>query len=311
MMNWQKNILSSIGETPLVEFQRLGREFGCRIFGKVESLNPSGSIKARTALKMIEDAEAQNLLKPESIIVEATSGNQGIALAMIGAVKGYKVKIVMPENMSLERRKLIQAYGAEVVLAPAGANIQEAIEGSVSIMNRLAEEDANVFLPRQFENLNNSLAHREGTGYEIITQLDGIKVDAFVSGFGTGGTITGVGEALRKVYPALRIFAAEPDQAAILSGLPMGHHNQQGIGDGLIPPIMNVGLVDELILVSDAQAEETARQLARQEGLLSGVSSGTNVYSALEIAKKLGPGHTIVTLLPDSGERYLSAGLYE
>lgn len=310
MRGYQKSILESVGCTPLVEFQRIGKEYGCRIFGKVESLNPGGSIKARPALKMIEEAEKSGALKPGATIMEATSGNQGIALSMIGAAKGYKVRIVMPESMSIERRKLIQAYGAEIVLAPRGKDIQEEIEGALNLMLEIAAKDSTVFMPRQFENPNNPKAHRDGTGTEILEQLEDLPIHGFVSGFGTGGTITGVGEKLLEKYPEVRIAAAEPDQAAILSGLPMGHHSQQGIGDGVIPVILNRDIITDLILVTDEQAESTARRLAAEEGILGGVSSGTNVFAAIELAKKLGPGHHIVTLLPDTGERYLSTDLY-
>lgn len=311
MKGYQKSILESIGQTPLIELQRLGKEEGCRIFGKVESFNPSGSIKARTALRMIEEAEKSGALKPGATIMEATSGNQGIALAMIGAAKGYKVRIVMPESMSMERRMLIKAYGAEVVLAPRGKDIKEEIEGALSIMLDYAAKDFSVFLPRQFENPENPKAHEMETGREIIEQMGELPIHGFSSGFGTGGTISGVGRTLRKQYPNVRIAAAEPDQAAILSGLPIGHHSQQGIGDGVIPIILDQSVITDFILVTDEQAEETARQLAAQEGILCGVSSGTNVFAAIELAKKLGSGHHIVTLLPDTGERYLSAGLYK
>lgn len=311
MKSYQKSILESIGQTPLVELQRLGKEEGCRIFGKVESFNPSGSIKARTALRMIEEAEKSGALKPGATIMEATSGNQGIALAMIGAAKGYKVRIVMPESMSEERRSLIKGYGAEVILAPLGKDIKEEIEGALNLMLDYAAKDSTVFLPRQFENPENPKAHEFGTGREIIEQMGELPIHGFSSGFGTGGSISGVGKTLLSQYPDVRIAVAEPDQAAILSGLPIGHHSQQGIGDGVIPIILDQSVITDIILVTDKQAEETARQLAAREGILCGVSSGTNVFSALELAKKLGPGHNIVTLLPDTGERYLSSGLYK
>lgn len=309
MSGYQKTILDSIGKTPLVELQRIGREQGCRIFGKVELLNPSGSIKSRTALKMIEEAEKTGVLKPGATIMEATSGNQGIALAMIGAVKGYKVRIVMPASMSVERQTLIRSYGAEVILAPLGENIQEEIEGALDLMLEIAAQDPTVFLPRQFENFNNPLAHHEGTGKEILDQMGELKMDGFVAGFGTGGTISGIGTALIGKYPNLRIAAAEPDQAAILSGLPMGHHSQQGIGDGVVPIILKTELITDLILITDREAEEMSKRLAREEGILCGVSSGTNVAAALKLAEKIGGHPSIVTVLPDTGERYLSTGL--
>ena len=210
----------------------------------------------------------------------------------------------------MERRKLIQAYGAEVILAPRGKDIQEEIEGALNLMFEVAAKDDTVFMPRQFENPNNPRAHREGTGAEILEQLGDLPIHGFTAGFGTGGSITGVGEKLLEKYPKIRIAAAEPDQAAILSGLPMGHHSQQGIGDGVIPIILNRDIITDLILVTDEQAESTARRLAAEEGILGGISSGTNTFAAIELAKKLGPGHNIVTLLPDTGERYLSANLY-
>jgi cysteine synthase len=310
MAKYVENILDAVGNTPLVKVSRMAPPTGASIFAKVESLNPGGSIKIRTALGMIVAAEEAGLLSPDSIIVEVTSGNQGISMALIGAVKGYRVRIIMPENMSIERRKLIQAYGAEVVLTPAGENIQEAIEAALALAQRMAAEDPRVFLPKQFENPANPDIHRQTTAEEIIAQMDG-PVDAFVSGFGTAGTITGIGEILKKAYPNIRIIAAEPENAAILSGLEIGHHIQQGIGDGVIPPIMNTALVDDIILVSDAKALATARRLATEEGLLCGVSSGTNICAALEIAAKLGPGARVVTILPDTGERYLSTELFD
>jgi cysteine synthase A len=309
MQKWVDNILEAVGQTPLVYLRRLSPAGGARIFAKMESLNPGGSIKSRTALGMIEAAEKAGMLKPDSVIVEVTSGNQGIAMAMIGAVKGYKVKIIMPENMSVERRKLIKAYGAEIILTPAGNNIQEAIEGALVVARRMAAEDARVFLPRQFENPANPDAHRCTTCQELMAQL-GEPVDAFVAGFGTGGTITGIGEVLKQRYPGVRIVAAEPDNAAILAGGDIGYHIQQGIGDGIIPPILNREVIDELMLVSDQAALNMSRRLAAEEGLLCGVSSGTNVYAAVRVAEKLGPGKTVVTILPDTGERYLSTELY-
>ncbi|MDR3590633.1 MAG: cysteine synthase A [Negativicutes bacterium] len=310
MARYVENILEAVGNTPLVKMGRIAPATGASIFAKVECLNPGGSIKIRTALGMITAAEEAGLLKPDSIIVEVTSGNQGISMALIGAVKGYRVRIIMPENMSIERRKLIQAYGAEVVLTPAGENIQEAIEAALTVAKRMADQDPRVFLPKQFENPANPDIHRQTTAEEIIAQLEG-PLDAFVAGFGTDGTITGIGEILKKAYPDIKIIAAEPENAAILSGLAIGHHIQQGIGDGVIPPIMNTAIVDGIILVSDADALAAARRLAKDEGLLCGVSSGTNICAALRIAQKLGPAAKVVTILPDTGERYLSTELFE
>jgi len=310
MPKYIDSILDAVGNTPLVKVGRMAPATGANIFAKVECLNPGGSIKIRTALGMIEAAEQAGLLNEDSIIVEVTSGNQGISMALIGAVKGYKVRIVMPENMSIERRKLIQAYGAEVVLTPAGDNIQQAIEAALAVAHKMAAADPRVFLPKQFENPANPEIHRQTTAEEIIAQMEG-TVDAFVSGFGTAGTITGIGEVLKKAYPNIKIIVAEPESAAILSGLEIGHHIQQGIGDGVIPPIMNTEIVDDIILVSDADALATARCLATAEGLLCGVSSGTNIWAAMRIAEKLGPGKNVVTILPDTGERYLSTALFD
>ena len=310
MQKWVDNVLEVVGRTPMIFLRRTSPIDGAQIFAKFEAVNPGGSIKTRTAMAMIEAAEAAGLLKPDSIIVEVTSGNQGIAMAMIGAVKGYKVKIVMPENMSIERRKLIQAYGAEVILTPAGKDITEAIESALQVACDMAEKDCCVFMPRQFENEANPSIHRTATAKEILSQMDR-PVDALVAGFGTGGTITGIGEVLKAVNPQIKIYAAEPENAAILSGGKIGHHVQQGIGDGLIPKIMNTGIVDDMILVSDKDAMNAARHLAKAEGLLCGVSSGTNVCASIRVAQKLGPGKTVVTILPDTGERYLSTELYE
>jgi cysteine synthase A len=303
------NILEAVGKTPLVYLGRISPADGAKIYAKVECVNPGGSIKTRTALGMIEAAERAGQLKPDSIIVEVTSGNQGIAMAMIGAVKGYKVRIVMPENMSVERQKLIKAYGAEIILTPAGASITEAIESALAVANDMAAKDARVFLPRQFENVNNPDIHRRTTAQEILAQLGG-PVDAFVAGLGTGGTITGIGEVLKQAHPGVRVVAAEPETAAILAGRPIGHHVQQGIGDGVIPPILNRDIIDDIILVSDDEACATACRLARDEGILCGVSSGTNVTAAIKLAKQLGAGKTVVTVLPDTGERYLSTTLF-
>jgi cysteine synthase A len=309
MQKWVSSILDVVGKTPLLYLKKVSPVGGSRIFAKVESLNPGGSIKTRTALAMVEAAEREGRLQRDSILVEVTSGNQGIAMAMIGAVKGYKVRIVMPENMSVERQKLIKAYGAEVVLTPAGHSIGEAIESALAVARKMAAEDPRVFLPRQFENLANPEAHRRTTGQEILEQMNE-QIDAFVSGFGTGGTITGIGEVIKAKFPQAKIFVAEPDNAAILAGGVIGHHVQQGIGDGIIPPILNREIIDEIILVSDECAMAAARDLAQKEGVLGGVSSGTNVCAAIRVAEKLGPGKNIVTLLPDTGERYLSTDLF-
>lgn len=310
MQKWADNILAVVGRTPMIYLRRISPAGGAQIFAKLEAVNPGGSIKTRTAMGMIEAAEQAGLLKPDSIILEVTSGNQGIAMAMIGAVKGYKVKIVMPENMSVERRKLIQAYGAEVILTPAGNDIGEAIENALEVARGIAAKDAHVFMPKQFENQANPSIHRTTTAQEILSQLDR-PIDALIAGFGTGGTITGIGEVLKDAYPNMKVVAAEPENAAILAGGRIGHHVQQGIGDGLIPPIMNTSIIDDIVLISDEDALNTSRRLARTEGLLCGVSSGTNVCAAIRVAEKLGPGKTVVTILPDTGERYLSTELYK
>lgn len=303
-----KSILQAIGSTPMVELQRVGKDTGCRLLTKVEGSNPGGSIKSRTAYWMVEDARRQGLIDGDTTLVEATSGNQGIGLSMVGAALGLKVRIIMPENMSKERRMLMRAYGADVVLTPAGKDIGEAIRLAMDTARKMADEDPKVFWVNQFSNPANTDAHRRTTACEILTQVEG-SIDAFVSGIGTGGTITGVGEELKSHYPDCLVVAAEPENGAILSGGKIGHHIQQGIGDGLIPDILNQDVICRIIVVPDQDALETARLLAREEGLFVGISSGTNVWAALKVAEELGPGKTIVTLLPDSGERYLSSGL--
>jgi cysteine synthase A len=303
------NILQAVGSTPLVELQRMTEPDDARVLVKVEAVNPGGSIKSRAALAMIEAAEKEGILKRDSIIVEPTSGNQGIGLAMVGAVKGYKVKIVMPDSVSEERRKLVLNYGAELVLIPDQGDIGKTIDNCIKTALKMAQEDERVFVPQQFENPNNVLMHKTTTAKEILQQVDG-QIDGFCAGIGTGGTITGVGEVLKEANPRMIIAAAEPENAAILAGGPIGNHEQQGIGDGFIPPILNTGIIDEVITVSDQDALATARRLAWEEGLMVGISSGTNVYAALRLAKKLGKGKTIVTILPDTAERYYSTSLF-
>ncbi len=305
-----KSILEAIGGTPLVELQRVGKETGCRILVKPEYMNPGGSIKSRTAYWMVKCARERGTIGPDSILVEATSGNQGIGLAMVGAAFGLQVRIVMPENMSCERRQLMSAYGAQVVLTPAGHDIGEAIRTAMETAAQMAESDPRVFWVNQFCTCDNPDVHRQMTAREILDDADS-PIDAFISGIGTGGTITGVGQALKTRYPQCIVVAAEPENAAILSGHKIGHHIQQGIGDGLIPDVLDCEIVDQIVLVPDKDALNMARLLARREGMFVGVSSGTNVWSALKVAGKLGPGKTIVTLLPDGGDRYLSAGLVE
>jgi cysteine synthase A len=306
-----RSILEAIGRTPLIELQRV-RPPDSRILVKMESLNPGGSVKCRPAYAMIREAERQGRLHPDSIIVEATSGNQGIALCMVGAALGYRVRIVMPANMTRERQAIIRAYGAELVLTDPGNDIGEAIDNALTVVRRLADEDPRVFVPGQFDNPANPQAHYQTTAAEILEQIgtDG-PVDAFVSGIGTGGTLTGVGRALKEVYPSCLVVAAEPQKAAILSGGQIGHHMQQGIGDGIVPAVLDLTIVDRTVLVSDEAAMATASRLAREEGMMVGISSGTNVHAALMIAEDLGPAKTILTICPDTGDRYLSIGLVE
>ncbi len=309
MSEIKRSILEAIGCTPLVELQRV-RPSGSRILVKMEALNPGGSVKCRPAYAMIRAAEAQGLLRPGSVIVEATSGNQGIALSMVGAALGYRVRIVMPANMSQERQAIIRAYGADLVLTDPGADIGEAIRNALAAVEQMAQEDPRVFVAGQFNNPANPRSHYETTGSEIVEQVgEQGPVHAFVSGIGTGGTITGVGRLLKKTYPGCLVVAAEPEKAPLISGGQVGHHLQQGIGDGIMPSILDPDLVDETVLVSDEDAVATAARLAREEGLFVGVSSGTNVYAALRVAERMGPGKTVVTLCPDTGERYLSMGV--
>lgn len=303
------SLLEAIGNTPLVRLRRIGAETGAAILVKPEGLNPGGSIKSRTAWWMIERAERAGRLRPDSIIVEPTSGNQGIGIAMVAAIKGYSVRIVMPECMSRERRLLIQAYGAEVVLVPQGRDIAETIDACITTARQMAADDPRVFIPQQFENPDNPEIHRLTTGPEILRATGG-QVDAFVAGIGTGGTITGVGEVLRESNPCVRIVAVEPANGAILSRGKVGMHRQEGIGDGLIPPILNRSLITDVMVVEDEDAVATARRLAREEGILAGVSSGANVWAAVEMARRLGSEMTVVTILPDTGERYLSTDLF-
>lgn len=304
------SVLELIGNTPVLELAKLGQHTGCHLIVKLEYLNPGGSVKSRSAYWMIECARRRGDIGPDSILVEVTSGNQGIGIAMVGAVLGLKVRIIMPDCMSVERQSLMQAYGAEIIRTPSGGNIGEAIQIAIDTARQMVKRDPNVFWVNQFANQDNADIHRNATAREILKQVDG-PIDAFVSGIGTGGTITGIGQVLKSKYPACQVVAAEPEHAAILSGGALGHHIQQGIGDGLIPEILDRGVIDRLVIVTDKDALCTSRQLARQEGLFVGVSSGTNVWTAIKTAETLGPGKTIVTVLPDGGERYLSSGLVE
>ena len=305
-----QNILDAIGHTPIVQLNRMTGPEDARVLVKFEGLNVGGSIKTRTAYNMICQAEKDGILKPDSIIVEPTSGNQGIGLALVGAVEGYHVRILMPDSVSEERRKLMRHYGAEVVLVHDAGNIGKAIEECVEIALQMAKDDPRVFVPQQFENPANPQVHRDQTGLEILEQVDG-PIHGFCSGIGTGGTITGIGETLKEKNPDIVIWAVEPEHAAILSGGSIGTHLQMGIGDGVIPAILNQKIYEDICIVTDDEAIRTARDLARREGIMCGISSGTNVAAALRLAKQLGKGKTVVTVLPDTAERYFSTPLFE
>ncbi len=303
------NILDAMGHTPIVRLNHMAPENAAEILVKFEGLNVGGSIKTRTAYNMICDAEARGVLKPDSIIVEPTSGNQGIGLALIGAVKGYRTIIIMPDSVSEERRKLVRHYGAEVIIIHDAGDIGACIQECLDTALRMAKEDAKVFVPQQFENPANPMVHRHHTGIEILAQVEG-PIDGFCSGIGTGGTITGIGEVLKAQNPGITIWAVEPEHAAILSGGSIGTHIQMGIGDGVIPAILNREIYDDIYIVTDGEALQTAKDLARKEGLMCGISSGTNVAAAIQLAKKLGPGKRVVTVLPDTAERYFSTPLF-
>lgn len=301
------NILQAIGHTPLIRLNRLTGENDAQILVKFEGLNVGGSIKTRTAYAMLVAAKREGLIQKGSLIVEPTSGNQGIGLALVGAVEGYKVIIVMPDSVSEERRKLISAYGAEVVLVHDEGNIGECIEKCIQRAKEISKKGA--FMPQQFENPNNPLVHKDETAQEILDEIEG-TVDGFCSGIGTGGTITGIGEALKERFPDMTIWAVEPENAAILAGGTVGAHIQMGIGDGLVPPVLNREIYDEICIISDDEALGTTRELAQKEGLMCGITGGTNVAAALRLAKKLGRGKRVVTVLPDTAERYFSTPLF-
>ena len=304
------NILEALGNTPMIKLNHLADPEGADILVKFEGLNVGGSIKTRTAYNMICDAEKKGLINENTIIVEPTSGNQGIGLALVGAVKGYKTKIIMPDSVSEERRKLVNHYGAEVILIHDAGNIGECIEECLNTALRMRDEDPNVFVPQQFENPANPSIQREQTGMEIIEQVGG-PIHGFCSGIGTGGTITGIGETLKKFNPDMTIWAVEPKHAAILSGGSIGTHIQMGIGDGIIPDILNQEIYSDICIIEDDEAISTAKALASKEGIMCGISSGTNVAAAIKLAKKLGKGKTVVTVLPDTAERYFSTPLFE
>ena len=304
------NILQAMGHTPVIRLNRMNKPGNAQVLVKFEGLNVGGSIKTRTAYNMIEQAEREGKINKDTIIVEPTSGNQGIGLALVGAVKGYRTIIIMPDSVSEERRLLVSHYGAEVILIHDAGDIGECINECLQTALRMAEEDPNVFVPQQFENKNNTLAHKHHTALEILEQVAG-PIDGFCSGIGTGGTITGIGEVLKAQYPEMEIWAVEPEHAAILAGGDIGTHLQMGIGDGIIPDILNQNIYDDIYIVTDEEALETARRLAREEGIMCGISSGTNVAAALKLAEKLGEGKTVVTILPDTAERYFSTPLFD
>ena len=304
------NVLEALGNTPMIRLNRMVDEDSAEILVKFEAVNVGGSVKTRTAWNMILDAEKRGVIKEDTIIVEPTSGNQGIGLALVGAVRGYRTVIIMPDSVSEERRKLVQNYGAEVKLVHDEGDIGECIQKCIRTALDMKEADSRVYVPQQFENMANYEAHLNTTGREIVEQV-GRRIDVFCSGIGTGGTISGVGETLKKANPDITIWAVEPENAAILSGKEVGSHLQMGIGDGVIPEILNQAIYDDVVIVTDEEAIQTARDLARLEGLMCGISSGTNVAAAKRLAKKLGKGKTVVTLLPDTAERYFSTPLFK
>jgi cysteine synthase A len=304
------NVLEAIGHTPIIRLNKMSEKGCAEILVKFEGLNVGGSIKTRTAYNMIKAAEKKGIINKDTIIVEPTSGNQGIGLALVGAVKGYKTKIIMPDSVSEERRKLVRHYGAEVILIHDDGNIGDCIDNCLKMALKMAEEDPNVYVPQQFENPANPTVHRHHTGLEILEQVAG-PIHGFCSGIGTGGTITGIGEVLKAQNPDIKIWAVEPENAAILAGGTIGSHIQMGIGDGLIPPVLNCKIFEDVCIISDEEALQTSRDLARYEGIMCGISSGTNVAAAKKLAKILGEGKTVVTVLPDTAERYFSTPLFE
>ena len=305
-----KDILQAVGRTPLVRLNRLVDEDSAEVLVKFEALNVGGSIKTRTALNMVRDAIARGVIGPDTIIAEPTSGSQGVGLSLVGAVLGIPVRIIMPDSVSEERRKLVRQYGAEVILVHDDGDIGRCIDECLQTALNMAKEDPRIFVPQQFVNPANPQVHRDDTGREILEDAPGV-IDGFCSGVGTGGTLTGIGETLRAANPDTVIWAVEPEHAAILSGGSIGTHLQMGIGDGLIPDNLNTSLYSDVCIVTDDEALTTARRLALEEGLLCGISSGSNVAAALKLAKVLGPGKRVVTLLPDTAERYFSTPLFE
>ncbi|MGC6769677.1 cysteine synthase A [Enterococcus sp. LJL51] len=300
-----KSVTELIGKTPIVQLQRIVPEEAAEVYVKLEFFNPGGSVKDRIALSMIEQAEKDGKLSEGGTIVEPTSGNTGVGLAMVGAAKGYKVIIVMPDTMSVERRQLIQAYGAELILTPGA----EGMKGAIAKATELAEQNG-YFMPLQFENPANPAIHEKTTGKEISDAFADIGLDAFVAGIGTGGTITGVGHELKQIYSDIKVIAVEPTESPVLEGGAPGPHKIQGIGAGFIPEVLDVAVYDDILAISSDDAMETARQAAEKEGLLVGISAGAAIKAAIETAKKLGKGKKVLTVIPDNGERYLSTALY-
>ena len=304
------DILEVIGHTSLIRLNRMVDEDSAEILVKFEGLNVGGSIKTRTAYNMILAAERDGIINKDTIIVEPTSGNQGIGLALVGAVRGYKTVIIMPDSVSCERRMLVNHYGAEVILVHDDGNIGECIDECLRTAERMRAENPNVYIPQQFENRANPLVHKHHTGLEILEQA-GKEIHGFCSGIGTGGTLSGIGETLKAQNPDIEIWAVEPENAAILAGGTIGTHLQMGIGDGIIPKNLNQNIYSHVYIVTDEEAIQTAKDLARLEGLMCGISAGTNVAAARKLAKKLGKGKTVVTVLPDTAERYFSTPLFE
>ena len=304
------NILEYIGHTPMVRLNRMNDPEAAEVLVKYEGLNVGGSIKTRTAYNMIKQAEKDGIINKDTIIVEPTSGNQGIGLALIGAVRGYTTKIIMPDSVSEESRLLVKHYGAEVILIHDAGDIGACMDECLQTALNMAKEDPRVYIPQQFSNPANPKVHKHHTGLEIMEQVAG-PIHGFCSGIGTGGTISGIGEVLKAQYPDIEIWAVEPENAAILAGGNIGTHLQMGIGDGIIPDNLNQSIYDDIYIVTDEEAIQTAKDLARKEGIMCGISSGTNVAAALKLAKKLGKGKTVVTVLPDTAERYFSTPLFE
>lgn len=304
------NILLAMGHTPMIRLRNMVPEDAAEILVKFEGLNVGGSIKTRTAYNMILDAEQKGLIDKDTVIVEPTSGNQGIGLALVGAVRGYNVKIIMPDSVSEERRKLVKHYGAEVILVHDAGNIGKCIEECLALAQKMQAEDPHVFVPQQFENPANPAVQRFATAVEMLEDVGG-PIHGFCSGIGTGGTITGIGEKLREANPDMTIWAVEPENAAILSGGSIGTHIQMGIGDGVIPSILNRQIYDDICIIKDEEAIRISKELASKEGIMCGISSGTNVAAAIRLAQKLGKGKTVVTVLPDTAERYFSTPLFE